>query len=130
MDACKPRLLHEIKDCTTIIAAGAEAAKVLTGKASVHAARGATNKVGTQRIIVTFNPAVVLRDDGSYPDLVKDFRLAINPRAEPKFPQVRWTRDINEGKRWVDIILDMQPTRLGCDIEARGRDGRTGLEHN
>jgi uracil-DNA glycosylase family 4 len=121
---CEPRLAAETAGATTILACGREAAWGLTGEANIARNRGFVhyrkNGDGSgQRVIVTNNPAVVLRDDATYPELVRDFRLAISPLPEPRLPKVRWTEDIKEGREWIGIIRRtlIQGTLLGVDIE-------------
>jgi DNA polymerase-1 len=132
---CDTRLHNDICEADTVIACGSEASYSLIGSGGVGHNRGYVHKLANpmsnklQRVIVTNNPAVVLRDDGSFPELVRDFRLAINPLPEPKLPEVRWIEDIDEAKQAVEEILaSLKPgTRLSCDIEARGTDGESGL---
>ena len=125
IDACSPRLLSELQYADTIIAAGSEAIATLIGKGSVSSSRGfvhkgRNNSGRVQRVIATSNPAIVLRDDSTFPSLQRDFRLAINPLPVPKLPQVRWTNDIDEAKRWISDIASANFRRLSCDIETRG----------
>lgn len=141
---CAPRLDAELKGTETVIAAGREAAGALLGDGtSVSGSRGyvhfrdSTDDTSfQQRVIVTNNPAVVLRDDGSFPELVRDFRLAINPIPTPQLPKVRWIDDLEEAKLAVEKMVQqlsdtssIQNQILSCDIEARGTDGNTGLAH-
>jgi DNA polymerase-1 len=121
IDACSPRLQSELAEVETIIAAGSEAIATLLGKGTVASARGYVHRAsGNRRVIATSNPAIVLRDDSTFPSLQRDFRLAINPLPTPKLPQVRWTNDIDEGKRWISDIAERNFPRLSCDIETRG----------
>ena len=126
---CAPRLEAEIENTSTIIAAGAEAVTALLGGGSIARMRGYPHMRGTQRVVVTNNPAVVLRDDGSFPELVRDFRLAIDPLPTPRLPKVKWIEDIDEAKRAVDTILAdiVSGTILASDIETRGIGGESGL---
>jgi uracil-DNA glycosylase family 4 len=119
--ACSERLRSELQNRDTIIAAGSEAIAVLIGSESVTSARGRIHRTkdGT-RVIATSNPAIVLRDDSTFPSLQRDFKLAINPLPIPKLPQVRWTNEIDEGKRWIRDIAGRNFPRLSCDIETRG----------
>lgn len=87
-----------------------------------------------QRVIVTSNPAVVLRDDGNYPELVRDFRLALDPLPEPSLPVVRAIDNISEAEQAIEQMMQMiiPGTTLSVDIEARGPGdykGSTGLSH-
>lgn len=129
IECCAPRLDSEIGECKTIIACGTEAVQTLTGARGVHSARGYahTNERG-QRIIATFNPAAALHKTETYPDLVKDFRLALSPPPPAQYPQVRWTDDVTEAKSWVRTILqDGLPNVVGVDIESFGLAHTAGL---
>lgn len=124
--ACSGRLEREIGKADTIIAAGAEAAKAVVGATSLSGSRGyaheRTSHVNnrTQRVIVTNNPAIVLKDDSTFPNLVRDFKLALNPLPAPTMPGVDWTNDIKEARRWVEQIIRLPGRRFYCDIESRG----------
>jgi uracil-DNA glycosylase family 4 len=116
---CAPRLALETEQASTIIACGREASQAFTGSPVVSINRGYVHVVEEQRIIVTNNPAVVLRDDSSYPELVRDFRLAINPIPEPKLPSVKFTDQLDQAKQWVEQILAafVPGTLVASDIE-------------
>src|SRR5438105_901617 len=65
--ACRPRLEDELADCRLVIAGGREATISLTRYSAVHSARPfihrrTSSKGLSQRVIVTNNPAVVIRD--------------------------------------------------------------------
>lgn len=124
IEACKPRLQSDIENCTTVIAAGVEAVQELTGRKSLNGTRGYVHrkftKGRTQRIIATNNPAVVLRDDSTFGNLVKDFGLALAPKPKPKLPDVRWTNNVAEAKKWIDPILSNNFESLSVDIETKG----------
>lgn len=136
--ACSARLAADVSTAETVIAAGAEATRALLGPAtSVYRDRGypherlVINKSGTktQRVIVTNNPAMVIRDDGTFPELVRDFRLAINPLPKPKLPEVTAIDDISQARTAVEKMFESitAGTIVSCDIEARGIDGESGL---
>lgn len=154
--ACTPRLEAEIARAGTVIAAGAEAARALLGDAvRVGADRGYPHvrdlelihgtqefEGKTQRVIITNNPAVVIRDDSSFPEMVRDFRLAINPLPRPKLPTVKIINTVEEAKRAATEMLGHFEVLAGSlysdeeriissDIEARGSDGTKtgGLKH-
>jgi uracil-DNA glycosylase family 4 len=90
IEACATRLEVEIAETELVIAGGSEAIKSLIGgRWTVSSARGRnhqrTSIVGsTQRVVATSNPAVVLRKSENFPDLVKDFRLALDPIQPPE----------------------------------------------
>lgn len=135
---CRPRLESEIADCDTIIACGREAADTIMeaptpigyNRGFVHHREAISNK--QQRVIITNNPAMVLRDDANYPEMVRDFRLALNPLPKPKLPEVVMIDELGEARRSVERILESltEGTIIGCDIEARGVDGESGLSKN
>lgn len=138
--ACNGRLESEIQDADTVIAAGVEAAYALLGLDNVGRNRGYPHvrqlpSGKRQRIIVTNNPAVVLRDDGSFPELVRDFRLAINPLPKPSLPSVKIIDDVEEAKAAVTEMLGIFESSEGLliasDIEARGVTDvkKSGLAH-
>jgi uracil-DNA glycosylase family 4 len=124
---CAPRLENEIKNCETIIACGREAAQAFTGSPNIYQNRGYVHEIQNRRIIVTNNPAVVLRDDSSFLELVRDFRLAINPMPAPSLPQVNWTEDVAEAKEWIEQIIGEliergTDTLIASDIETEAPD--------
>ncbi len=129
--ACKPRLDSEIENARTVIAAGSESVTVLTGRKSLDGARGYTHERQRnghrQRIIATNNPAIVLRDDSTFPNLVRDFRLALAPLPQPRLPDVDWTNDIEEGRRWLKAIRKQNVNLLTFDIETLGLRPSAGL---
>jgi DNA polymerase I len=123
IEACAPRLQSELDGRNTIIAAGSEAVAAIIGRGTVNSNRGYIHRgADSARIIATTNPAVVLRDDSTFPSLQRDFQLALNPLPTPQLPQVRWTNDVVEAKQWIRDILSRTFGRLACDIETRGLD--------
>jgi uracil-DNA glycosylase family 4 len=121
--ACSPRLDRELRNADTIICAGSEAAKEVARINSLSGNRGFAHERRTsdsrrQRVVITNNPAIVLKDDSTFPNLVRDFKLALNPLPPPRMPEVHWTNDISEAKLWVEQIIRQE--RLFCDIETRG----------
>src|SRR5215831_15230212 len=135
---CQPRLEHEIKDCDTVIACGREAAWTVQGESNISANRGyvheRVNGSGKrQRVIITNNPAVVLRDDHTFPELVRDFRLAIDPLPEPKMPKVKWVDDLEEANELAEKVLNEisnlgKGVIIGSDIEV-SRDSAKDPSH-
>lgn len=120
--ACKPRLDAEIAGCELIIAGGAEATSVLTRYRAVNRARGFSINRGTQRVVVTNNPAAVIRDNDKYPDMVQDFRRAFDPLPPPVFPEVRIIDDPIRARniltKWCESEIDI----LASDLEWRGKE--------
>jgi DNA polymerase-1 len=119
--ACKPRLESELQHADTIILCGSEASKAIAG-VRVTQGRGYSHEYRGARAIVTNNPAAALRDDSTFPNLVKDFRRAINPKEPEQFPTVRWTDDVTEALSWIAALRVIESCAV--DIES------TGLEHN
>jgi uracil-DNA glycosylase family 4 len=120
---CAPRLDAEIAEADTIVAAGREAAYGLTGESNIARNRGYVHyrDNGRQRVVITNNPAMVLHDDSSFPEIVRDFRLAINPLPKPQLPKIRWTEDVEEAKEWASEITrtlrESKGTLVAADIE-------------
>lgn len=127
IDACNPRLQHELRGIDTIIVAGPEATNSLVGSGSVGSYRGYRIEREGQTFIVTNNPALVLRDDSSFPNLVRDFKLALDPLPPPELPDVEWTNDVKEGRRWLQRIYEADYPFLAVDIETKGLRGSASL---
>jgi DNA polymerase-1 len=125
---CAPRLEAEIAEADSVIAAGSEAVRgVLSPVGGIYSNRGFAHErevkrnggMAKQRVIVTNNPVMVIRDDATFPELVRDFRLAINPLPQPKLPKVRWTEDVEEARDWIGTLRDalVPDTLVAVDIE-------------
>lgn len=127
IEACRPRLEDEIKDCKTLIVGGVEAVHTLVHPhvTVTNARRRNHNRTSSsgvaQRIVATTNPAVVLRESGNFPDMVRDFRFALNPTPEPTLPKVWFTEDPEEGIEQLRLLMD-QPL-LASDLETFGYTG-------
>lgn len=130
---CAPRLYSELEFADTIIAAGSEAAKAVQKLNSLSGNRGythkRTNSMGKrQNVVVSNNPAIVLKDDSTFPNLVRDFRLAINPPEPATLPEVEWTNDIKQGQdllrrlygRLISPGFMEEGIPLSVDIETKG----------
>jgi len=123
--ACSPRLDRELRNSNTIIAAGSEAAKEIARVNSLSGNRGYVHERRTssgrrQRVVVTNNPAIVLKDDSTFPNLVRDFKLALNPLPPPKLPEVYVTHDPSVARDWIRSLANPRYTKFSCDIESRG----------
>jgi uracil-DNA glycosylase family 4 len=130
---CRPRLEAEIASCDTIIAGGSEAVAALTGQRSVKAARGhdhhrTTSGGRTQRVVATTNPAVVLRESGNYPDMVKDFRLAFDPIEGGDLPEVQWYDSVTEATDFLEHLIAGASRNdfdvIASDLETFGWTGK------
>jgi len=130
---CSNRLHADIGNADTVIAAGGEAAKAILGVASIAGSRGYAHERdrsdgSKQRVIVTNNPAIVLKDDSTFPNLVRDFRLAINPLPPPKLPEVEWTNERDTARKWLRNLYGRlispgfmeEGIPLSVDIETKG----------
>jgi DNA polymerase I len=121
--ACRPRLQKELSQAQTIIAAGSEAASLLTGK-TLKASRGQRFRIPKPtgeyvQVVTTFNPAAALRDDSYYPGLVQDFKRACTPEPPAwQAPQVFVVQSMIHAAEWLNHLM-MQPL-LGIDIETSG----------
>lgn len=119
IEACMPRLMAEVENVDTIIAAGGEAAMIFAKKA-VNSGRGYVHTRTTtggkeQRVIVTNNPAVVLRESDNFPNLVEDFKLALDPPPPTHYPE--YTVCDTRGAV-ASVLLDLQQLdMIAADIE-------------
>lgn len=125
IEACSNRLRKELDSASLIIAAGSEAVTAILGRGSVDSARGYIHERRSstgelQSVVATNNPALVLRDASSFPNLVKDFRRAFHPLPKPKFPTVQIATSLEHAQEIVNAILKETPTEIGADTESRG----------
>lgn len=121
--ACAPRLAIELNSAKLVIACGSEAVGELIGSGSIDRFRGYEHNRENQRRIATNNPALVLRNDSTFPNLVKDFKRAFNPKPTPQYPEVELIRDPDKVTSYLNKLranLNLYPT-IACDIETRGR---------
>src|SRR5215469_4496560 len=135
---CEPRLEDEIKNAETVIACGVEAVYGILGvtnisqnRGYVHERQAQGNGNEIQRVIATSNPAVVVRDDANYPNILRDFRLALDPLPVPALPRVRVIDDLEEAKEAIkEMDAMIEPgTLIASDIETRGVGEQDGLAH-
>lgn len=136
IDACHPRLEYELIQAKpdVIIAAGAEPVNALLGM-GLKEARGRRHrrtirpltmhpdKFHVVEVVATFNPAVVMRDDGVFPDLKRDFRRALNEPEPYSPPTIGFTESVTDARRYLEAILSGQDDefkRISCDIESTG----------
>lgn len=121
--ACAPRLAEELRDIQLVIACGSEAVNELVGRGSIDRHRGYRINRNGRVVVATNNPALVLRDDSTFPNLRKDFKRAFNPLPPPTFPEVVVIEDEREATNYVSNIYKTEG-RIAVDIETRG-----GLTH-
>lgn len=119
--ACAPRLQQEIADIPTVLACGREAVNLLVGRGAIDRYRGQRIKRNGQILIAANNPALVLWDNATFPNLRRDFQRAFNPLPEPTFPTVEVIEDAATA---AAFLKDVPPGIVACDIESRG-----GLTH-
>lgn len=121
--ACAPRVRAELAATELVIAAGSEAVNLLLGRGSIDKYRGYRINRGSdpRTYIATNNPALVLRDDSTFPNLRRDFRRAFNPLPTPTFPTVEVIEDVIRAR---DFLASIGPGTVSADIESRG-----GLTH-
>lgn len=121
--ACSGRLKSELEHSSLIIAAGSEAVNLLIGRGAIDYYRGYRIRRGSRTFVATNNPALVLRDDSTFPNLVKDFRRAFNPLPAPQFPTVRIIDVCDEARKAI-VDMSKHTGLISADIESRG-----GLTH-
>jgi uracil-DNA glycosylase family 4 len=127
IQACSHRLRQELRGIDTVICCGPEATNSIIGSGTVGSYRGYRINRDGRICVATNNPALVLRDDSSFPNLVRDFKLALDPTPTPELPQVDWTNDVKEGRRWLGIITKESIPFLSIDIETKGLRGSAPL---
>ena len=115
IEACRARLQSEVQNAKTLIVAGSEAVREFIGNVSITKARGLEHTKGTQRIIATNNPAAVLYDSDSFPNLVEDFRLALDPPPPVTYPTVNI---VDDGKSFLEELWDYKGI-IATDLEGR-----------
>lgn len=116
INACRPRLYAELENVDTIIAAGAEAVSEFIGKIAIQKARGIEHEKLGKRVIAANNPAAVLYDSDSYPNLVEDFQLALNPPPPPTFPGVTIFRSAEKAIKFLKDIRGLDQL-IATDLE-------------
>lgn len=109
LEACRPRLLAELANTSLIIAAGSEAVNYFTRYRSIHNARGFEHFWNDRRVVATSNPALVLRKSDSFPDLVADFRLALDPLPAPTLPTVEIIDDPLQARAILRVWTEKNP---------------------
>lgn len=122
--ACAPRVRAELANIKLLIAAGSEAVNLLIGRGSIDRYRGYRIQQDGRIAVATNNPALVLRDDSTFPNLKRDFRRAFNPLPEPTFPGVEVIEDGEGARAYIARLLDEPAKCISADIESRG-----GLSH-
>lgn len=121
--ACSARLQSELHGASLVIACGSEAVGEVIGRGAIERYRGRRIERGGRILVASNNPALVLRDDSTFPNLKRDFARAFNPPPPPRFPEVVVIEEIDDAKRYIESCL-REGTRVAADIESRG-----GLTH-
>ena len=134
IDACSLRLKHELRDTELVIAAGSEAVNALVGRGAIERFRGYRHTKNGQVFVATNNPALVLRDDSTFPNLVSDFRRAFHPKPIPPLPEVKPVyrrRDVVtvirtlQGEEYIGLDIEVHPTTGEIDTIQVSGDGET-----
>jgi len=115
--ACAPRLRAELDGVKLVVAAGSEAVNLLVGRGSIDRHRGYRIQQNGRIVVATNNPALVLRDDSTFPNLRRDFRRAFNPLPPPILPKVEVIENARDAK---DLLKSFRPGLIAADIESRG----------
>jgi uracil-DNA glycosylase family 4 len=124
--ACSGRLRKELDGVSLVVACGSEAVGALIGRGSINRYRG--QRISDDRLSRTYvasnNPALVLRDDSSFPDLKRDFARAFNPLPPPRFPEVEVIENAKDARAYIEHLLGGSDRTIAADIESRG-----GISH-
>jgi hypothetical protein len=113
---------YELQGKQLIIAAGAEAIASVFGKPrSIQSVRGYRHELPTgQTVVATNNPALVIRDDGVFPNLRSDFKRAFNPNPPPTLPRIEVIEDVQEATAYIRSLREQHSGIIAADIETRG----------
>lgn len=122
IQACSQRLQSDLREVETVIAAGSEAVSILTDYRSVYSARGFVHQREGRRIIAANNPALVLRESDSFPTLLTDFKLALDPLPDPVFPEVEIINDPDMARGELRRRADDYSGTYATDLEWAGLD--------
>jgi len=118
--ACAPRLRKELEGIPLVIAAGSEAVNLIIGRGAIERYRGYRIQQNGRVVVATNNPALVLRDDSTFPNLKRDFKRAFNPIPEPVLPEVEVIEDVDAASEFVDSLRGTTGRVVAADIETRG----------
>lgn len=120
--SCSRRLAAELEGCKLVIAAGSEAVNSLIGRGSVDKYRGyrISDDENDRTYVATNNPALVLRDDSSFPNLVRDFKRAFNPLPPPVLPEIEVIEDASAARKYLVSLKDGFNGDIVADVESRG----------
>jgi uracil-DNA glycosylase family 4 len=122
--ACAPRLDAELTGYEFVVACGREAVNLIIGSGAIDRYRGYRIQQNGRWVVAANNPALVLHDDSTFPNLKRDFNRAFNPPPDPIIPTVHVIEDIDIAKRYIKSqIKEVYPV-TAADIESRG-----GLTH-
>lgn len=121
--ACAPRLHDELSGISLVIAAGTEAVNFLCGRGNIDRYRGYRIQQEGRTVVATNNPALVLRDDATFPNLKRDFKRAFNPNPPTPYPNVEVIENLKDAKLLIQSI-GTGNDKVAADIESRG-----GLTH-
>jgi len=126
--ACRPRMLHELKDegVETVVAMGNSAALGLLGTEGILALRVGPGRTSPYeslegvRVIPTVHPAACLRQSDMFPSLVADVGKVVAPPPPWQEPDYRVIENKAEALRYFKrlkklanaVVVDIE-----CDIE-------------
>ena len=116
--ACAKRLEQDLQGKRLVIAAGKEAVSSVIGRGAIDRYRGYRIQRNGTTYVATNNPALVLRDDSTFPNLKRDFKRAFHPTPEPVFPKVEVIEDANSAKQLINHLSTS--SFAAADIETRG----------
>lgn len=121
--ACSGRLARELDGHSLVVACGSEAVRELVGTGAIERYRGYRHRRGERTVVATNNPALVLRDDSTFPNLKRDFKRAFHPLPNPLIPKVEVIEDVSGATDYLNRTI-RGSTLVAVDIESRG-----GLTH-
>jgi uracil-DNA glycosylase family 4 len=116
--ACAPRLAAEIEGYELVVACGREAVNLVIGAGGIDRYRGYRIQQNGRQVVAANNPALVLHDDSTFPNLKRDFNRAFNPLPDPIIPEVEVIEDASECISYIENLSTKG--YIAADIESRG----------
>lgn len=123
--ACAPRLHKELTGYELVIACGREAVNLVIGSGAIDRYRGYRIQQNGRHVIAANNPALVLHDDSTFPNLKRDFNRAFHPVPDPIIPTVKVIEGVEDAIRYLKGRIQTVDPITAVDIESRG-----GITHN
>lgn len=130
IQACRPRLLEELKGMKKVLLCGSTAVTSLVpeqGKITTCRGRAFySDELGSTILVSTYHPAKILRNPSDFPDFVKDIVKWAESEGDispPPLPQIRICQSLQDIQNMYTIVR--KDGVFSCDIETTGLDPLT-----